>query len=504
MKFEIENNVISSYKRLSYDAWYAFAEFVDNSTQSYFDNKKELDAELERTGKKLNISIDYDRGTNTITVRDNSIGMDEKDLERAFKVGQPPPNPTGRSKYGLGMKTAACWFGNKWQLKTKRIGRDKGYIVKIDVAQIANQIGEVILAPEEFDSEINEHYTVLTITDLNRQFLGRTLWKIKDFLSSIYRFDITAGIEISWNGTPLEWTGLDSELHVAEDGSRYKKQFQFEVNGKIVKGWVGVLGKGYGSRKKAGFSIIQSNRVIQSGYKPSSIFGEQEDGTNDLINQRLVGELQLDAFSVSHTKDKIVWEDDEEDDLNLKLGEYSADAKELALTMRFKKDAPNLVAKFKEEAITILSSELKSSELKNYLTDVDPVPEKIIAASHEKASDAVIKQVSPDLEVTVGYPPDEITVLVFFSEKSEFDPYILTETTVESNRVIIIVNTIHPHVQEMTSSDSFLNFLRHCIYDGVAEWKAVKLRGSINPYTVKFLKDGLLRVPFEIKANKAV
>ena len=46
MKFEIENNIISSYKRLSYDPWYAFAEFVDNSTQAYFDNKEILDDKI--------------------------------------------------------------------------------------------------------------------------------------------------------------------------------------------------------------------------------------------------------------------------------------------------------------------------------------------------------------------------------------------------------------------------------------------------------------------------
>jgi hypothetical protein len=44
-----------------------------------------------------------------------------------------------------------------------------------------------------------------------------------------------------------------------------------------------------------------------------------------------------------------------------------------------------------------------------------------------------------------------------------------------------------------------LNFVRHCVYDGVSEWKAIKLIGEIKPNTVKFIKDGLLRLPFEIK-----
>lgn len=502
MKFEIENNVIASYKRLSYDAWYAFAEFVDNSTQAYFDNRELLDEIYEREGDKLRIAIEYNPTANIITITDNSIGMNEEDLIRAFKVGQPPINNTGRSRYGLGMKTAACWFGNKWNILTKKLGEDKAYKIEIDVNAIAQEQGEVILTPVITDSTANEHYTILTITDLNRKLVGKTLWKIKDYLSSIYRFDILDGIEIKWKNTPLTWKGYEDELYITEDGVKFIKKFEFEINGKRVNGWVGVLGKGFGSRKKAGFSIIQNKRVINSGYKPTTIFGEQEDGGNDLVNQRVVGELFLNQFAVSHTKDKIVWEDDEENLLDIKLGEFCNDARELALTLRFNKEPNDFLAKFKEEAVSILDSELKSSEITNYIKTVQPYPEKIIAASFNKSSKNVTEDNQPALDATIGTEGDKIHILVFFSEKSEFEPYVLTETTIEENKVIVIINMLHPHVQEMTSADSVTNFIRHCIYDGVSEWKAIKLRGSIQPHTVKFLKDGLLRIPFEIKLNK--
>jgi hypothetical protein len=504
MRFGIENNVIASYKRLSYDAWYAFAEFVDNSTQSYFDNREILDKEYAKTGDKLRISIDYNRERDTIVIIDNSIGMDNEGLEKAFKVGQPPENPHGRSKYGLGMKTAACWFGDNWTIKTKKLGANKAFLVKIDVAEIAKTVGEVILNPEIFDENIERHYTVITITDLNRKFVGKTLWKIRDFLGSIYRFDISEGIEIKWNGTPLSWIGYEDELYVTKEGVRFKKIFEFEINNKPVKGWVGVLGKGFGSRKKAGFSIIQNRRVIQTGYKPTSIYGEQEDGGNDLINQRVVGELMLDKFSVSHTKDKIVWEGEEEDLLDEKMGEYCKDARELALTLRFNKEPSTNLSKFKEEAISVLESEFKSDEITNYLTAVQPYPEKVIEASFKKASKAVSEGNAPALEVHIGSSSDAILVLVFFNEKSEFDPYELMEATIEANKVAVIINMLHPHVQEMSSSEAFTNFVRHCVYDGVSEWKATKLRGSLQPFTIKFLKDGLLRIPFEIKSHQAV
>ena len=46
---------------------------------------------------------------------------------------------------------------------------------------------------------------------------------------------------------------------------------------------------------------------------------------NDLINQRFVGEIHLDEFSVSHTKDDIQWENDEEEKVEAKLKEECSD-----------------------------------------------------------------------------------------------------------------------------------------------------------------------------------
>jgi hypothetical protein len=505
MKFEIENSVIASYKRLSYEPWYAFAEFVDNSTQSYLDFKSNLDSVFDATGEKLTISIEYNKSEDKIIIEDNSIGMNEEDLVRAFKVGQPPLNPNGRSKYGLGMKTAACWFGDNWKITTKKLGCENAFEIEIDVDSIAKQIGDVDLNPKILPAKKEEHYTILSITNLNRKFIGKTLWKIRDFLSSIYRFDLADGVIIKWNGATLVWHGYEDELYVTTDGIKAKKTFAFNINNKPVEGWVGVLGRGFASRKKAGFSIIQNKRVIQNGFKPSSLFGDQEDGGNDLVNQRLTGELFLDKFSVSHTKDKIIWEDEEEDLLNAQLGDFCKDLRELALTARFKQDSGiNYIDQFKEEAITILSSEFKSREISDYISTFEPYPEKIIMTSFHKTLERVLEEYEPDIRVNIGDANNAILVSVYFSEKSEFEPYVLIETTVIENKVIVIINILHPHVQDMNSADSFTNFIRHSVYDGVAEWKAIKLRGVIQPFTIKLLKDGLLRIPFEIKLHKAI
>src|SRR2546421_430457 len=104
-------DAISSYKRLDYTPWHALAEFVDNSTQSYFNNDDELDRafEDEADDDGLIVSIIYDNDAGTVRVSDNAMGMDRTELDYALEVGAPPADTSGRSKFGMGMKTAACW-----------------------------------------------------------------------------------------------------------------------------------------------------------------------------------------------------------------------------------------------------------------------------------------------------------------------------------------------------------------------------------------------------------
>ena len=61
----------------------------------------------------------------------------------------------------------------------------------------------------------------------------------------------------------LTWDSLEFKLLTLPDGSVYRKDFNFEVDGRTVTGWVGILAKG--SRQDAGFSILQARRVIRVG-----------------------------------------------------------------------------------------------------------------------------------------------------------------------------------------------------------------------------------------------
>src|ERR1700733_11113196 len=106
MQLELGVEAIRSYKRLPYTPWHALAEFVDNSTQSYFNNRELLDTAFKADGRQLEISISYDRLTGFLRIVDNAMGMSFTELEYALRIGQPPADTSGRSKYGLGLKMA--------------------------------------------------------------------------------------------------------------------------------------------------------------------------------------------------------------------------------------------------------------------------------------------------------------------------------------------------------------------------------------------------------------
>ncbi|WP_421894866.1 ATP-binding protein [Marinoscillum sp.] len=504
LELQVGIEVINSYKRLSYTAWYAFAELVDNSTQSYIDNKELMDETLEKEKDNLTVKVEYDRGSNYVRVWDNSIGMSKGELARALQIGTPPVNNKQRSKYGLGLKTAACWFGNNWSVTTSKLGKKYGVRISVDVESLAST-GTRKLPTEIFEEDENVHYTEVKIGSLNRQFHGKTLTKVKEFLSSMYRFDIEEGLFLTWQGDRLEWNSFRNRFYITQEGKPYIEKLAFEIGSppKKIHGWVGVLSKG--SRKDAGFSLIQNKRVIKgwpNAYKPTSVFGDQDLGVNDLVNQRVVGELFVDGFAVSHTKDNILWQDDEEEMLEGTLGVLCQGARTVAKTIRVRNLNNEKAEETRDEALDILVSELKSDEIRDKLFNETIPDTKVIQASYRRLIDSSQKSDTASIDISIGSENDSVKVKVYFRSASEFEPYVLAETSVEKNTVLIIINTLHPYWVELKNLDGFLSFVRHCVYDGISEWKASKKLGAINADTVKYIKDLLLRLPFEITNNR--
>jgi len=497
LTFKLGLDTITSYRRLAYTVWHALAEFVDNSTQSYFNNSEELDAAFAGEDEDLRVDITYGRDEGLIRISDNAMGMSREELDYALVVGNRPANQSGRSKYGMGMKTAACWLGNNWTVRTKKLGESAEIRVEIDVQRIA--AGDTELPTREIDGQPPEaHYTIIEITDLNRPLYGRQHGKLRDFLCSMYRQDLKdETLDLRFQGEKLEWSFPDDLFLQARDGTRYKKSFDFEISGKAAKGWIGILERG--SRAKAGFSILHAGRVVKGwpeAWRPGSIYG-QVQGSNDLINQRVVGEIELDDFDITHTKDDILWSGEEADEVEEKLKDVAADYVAVARRHRKRGEGSEGPTEIEvQTAVEEFQSELTSAELADLVSVDDVPPPEAVRASLEPIVEAIAGE-EPDFSATInslvirGYTATDM---------SPNDPYVVADAPGETG-VIVIVNMRHPHVRDLVGAEGVLNFLRHCTYDAIAEWKAQQRMADLDPDTVKLIKDGLLRVSMQIEMH---
>lgn len=316
-----EVSILSVLKHLNYKPWFAVAEFVDNAIQSFLSNRTAVTS-TDGPDAKLRVAIELDASAGgRIVIRDNAAGISDRDFARAFKPAEVPPDRTGLSEFGMGMKSAACWLASEWTVRTTAIGEDVERTVSFDVsAIIQNRIEE--LAIQFRDVAPGTHYTEITLSGLHKMPQGRTIGKIKEHLASIYRVFLRNGrLELTWDGEQLTYDEppvLSAPFYrtPAADPVVWRKEIDFDF-GDGQRAWGFAALRERASVSGAGFSLFRRNRVIQGsgdeGYRPEAIFGK----SNSYRFQRLFGELHLEGFQVSHTKDGFRWEEHEEPFLEL-------------------------------------------------------------------------------------------------------------------------------------------------------------------------------------------
>jgi hypothetical protein len=302
---------------LSYEPWYAIAEFVDNSTQNYYDHKVALRKAYkhEAGGGRLKVEVEYDHDKRTLTIRDNANGMNMEELERAVVLDRPPVDTSGRCEYGMGLKTAACWFGTTWNIRTARLGSKRELNVTVHVPDLVQKHVENVEVRER-PAKLDSHFTQITIQGLYKPIRGRTSKRIHDQLGSMYREDLRSGeVEILWNGEPVTFEEpkfLEENLPGGVKNTWRKEialKVPWESNAHAqtlgATGWIGI--RNPGSQRDAGFVLMRRGRVVVGGpgegFKPPEIFGQG----NTFRSQRLVGELQMNDWPVTQAKDAFDW-----------------------------------------------------------------------------------------------------------------------------------------------------------------------------------------------------
>lgn len=496
MSFELKmgNSAINAFKRLPYTPAYALAEFIDNSTQSFIQNKDRMEESL------VCVSIVFDRNTRTITIRDDAFGMSADDLSRALTVGVPPQDASGRSRYGMGMKTAACWFGSKWTIISKQKGSKTEFEYSVDVDKFANSEANSSHYRTR-EKQVDLHYTIIKIEEVYRQISGVKINEWRKILGSIYRKDIESKrLILKIEDQPAEYPGNSEEdFHLSEmTGRRYKVEFDavVDVCNVRVKGWIGCFAQNSGGRQFAGISVFQNDRCIMgadNAWRPRELFAS---GAGSTLNQRLVGELNLDdpKVIVSHTKDAILWTDDQEESIASFIKKIADDNDIIRMAKRsYSNDDSERVKR--ETAIAAFRDLAANKDFIDKLALVE-APNKEYAKTRNTYAIDQTRQMEPDFEINIEQLGKKIFVKLL--DLSPSDPYYAYEIT-EQGDLITIINTQHlGYAYAQTSENpAFLYFL-HCALDSFAEWRCQALINDLVPESIKEIKDQILKYRAEI------
>ncbi len=491
---QANNRIWLTYRHFPYKSWTAVAELIDNSTQNYFDNRNAVDAQLKRDKASFAVRIDLDSKDGFFSVVDNALGMDLDDLRRAVQLAAPPDDTSGRSEFGMGMKTSCCWLGPKWRIVTTKLGTETEYTVTIDVEAIADSDAHELPVVEKKAGK-DEHYTRVEVEGLYPRFRTRSLGKTKEYLVQTFSNDVESGaVEIWWGGEKLVPPTVEVlETGTGDETTTWTKDVAFEVAGRKVTGWVCILGEGKRGRgrERAGFDLYRRGRVIIGrpyGYRPPKEFGEAR---NDLLNQRLYGQLNLDSFPVNHLKDDFLW-DGLEDEFQDKLVAATTDYIQFAKTFKARGDNKPVTQAVVKTTNDEVASDLTDEQMEEQLQVIEimEVPRASDPAVIEaKAARLRAQKIEPRI-VEVGRYRFRIFHPV---DMSDSEAYFFRQSP-QDEQIDIFVNDNHPYVAASASDEaSYLMFVRMCVFDAIVEHQLTHREQGFDATFPARLKDALLR-----------
>lgn len=462
-----EVNMLSVLKHLNYKAWFAVAEFVDNSVQSHLANLDALRAQ-EGPDFKLRIRIGLDPELSRIEISDNAAGIALSDFARAFRPAEIPLDRTGLSEFGMGMKAAACWFSDLWSVRTKALGESVERTVHFDIGAIVSNRTET-LSVEERPALPREHYTIITLERLGAKFpQARTQKKLKEHLSSIYRMFMRRGdIELLWDldGEPLHYPGaaiLDSPPASALDAPSIEWRKTINVDfgeGRRIHGFAALRAEG--STTHAGFALFRRNRLIVGSddepFRPLEIFGN----ANSYRFQRLFGELHVEGFEVSHTKDGFKWDEHEqevldklrsaieEEPMNLlrQAEQYRARPSRPAITTVAQNATVSVTKELERTAGSVLSVEPVPQDLDHV---APPTPQTLdVAPVSQRSVEILVDGSRWVINLRMTLDPD-VSEWLRFSDQTTSDLF----DELEEHRLTVDVSLAHPFVERFIGPEN--------------------------------------------------
>lgn len=305
--------VYSTFRYISNHVWHAIGEYVDNSIQSYLDH---IDVLKEiNPHHKLQVSIKFDLEHDTITIKDNAFGIDNQKFDRAFELANVPLDASGLNEFGMGMKVSSIWLSNLWSVETSAYGEATKKTVIFDLEEVVNNEKTELNVFEE-TCDTDSHYTIVTLNKLSQNKpTSRQIQTIIKHLASIYTKFIRDGIlELEVDGELISDNVLKPLVAPywktpEQPPIEWKKDIEFKTPQYKVRGFIGILER-MSTSIDNGFLLFRRNKVIgtsyDSKYRPKKLCGDPGSPRY----KRIYGELELEGFSVSFTKNSFTQDDD--------------------------------------------------------------------------------------------------------------------------------------------------------------------------------------------------
>lgn len=309
----IPTRFLASFANKPLEPYKVFREFIDNSLQSYLDNKQALD-DLPKSAKKCVVNIAWNE--NEIVVTDNAFGMNRDDFARALKLGEKSERSDEGdrlSRFGEGLKDAAFFAAHDCIIETVALGSGEHYHIDMDLDYIEKHSPNKI--PYESQAcDSSEHGTRIRLKKLNPicTYSNSLEKRVRKSLGRIYSAYLSDGfLEIDLNNQPIIYD--EPELFVREDTDSeaicyFANEDGFEFQGKRYRyeGEIGILKTGDSSGYGTGFDYFQARRCIVFSDHPEKLFGKH----NDRRFQHVYGKIYLkgNEWPITANKDKIKWD----------------------------------------------------------------------------------------------------------------------------------------------------------------------------------------------------
>ena len=319
---------------------------------------------------------------------------------------------------------------------------------------------------------LNDHFTIITIKELNQKITSNKVQILAKKLSEIFYKDLSNKHLVLIINKQLVKYEIPKFRKDTETGNEYLDFFVGSVifDGEEYKyeGWAGIREKA--DVANSGFTLLHKGRAIMTNYRPETLLGKP----NSFPYQRIIGEIEFsNNLEPSHTKDTFQWEGSLEEELIKSINSKISLLKSIAIRLR--KDVDG------EESVTkkVVESTKKSFQaLKN--VNVDLSNEKSETNGDTVSLDS--SNFGEDTIIPISFSSIDYKFIIVASPFSINKDWLTIETTDELNKFVIRVDNqiLFFNKYKTTLKDSeFINKLICALALSILEAKANGVKDSI-------------------------